>query len=313
MTALPIEPRDLLLDALATEGACFVLGAGASVPHVPTLAQIPGAIAPFAQTLGGFPASPLLDSPLRRLIAPLIDAPPDPQSLNDLKVRGMTSSTIAVLVEQLIQQAHWQRLPQYDVFRLLPLSAKIVSFNWDGLARARCPQSEVIHPHGALNPRSFLPGNLEIRLDYSQMDESLDSRGWLLPGLVMPEEENGPELHSVREHVFALWLAAPIVVIVGYSFGRGQAIDYDRVWFDAFVEAMKRNTTAPVHIIAPDTLRLRSELSEALKRTINIHSWALSWHALACAILRAAGQHGIRGTDDLRRFGDAIRQNYRDD
>jgi hypothetical protein len=312
MTALPIEHLDLLLSALATEGACFILGAGASVPHVPTLAQIPGAIAPFAQTLGGFPASPLQDSPLRRLIAPLIDAPANPQSSDDWKVHGMTSSTIAVLLEQLIQQAHWQRLPQYDIFRLLPLSVKIVSFNWDGLARARCPQLEVIHPHGALGPRSLLPDNLEIRLDYSQMDESLDSREWLLPGLVMPEEENGPELHSVREHIFALWLAAPIVVIVGYSFGRGQAIDYDRVWFDAFVEAMKRNTMAPIHIIAPDTSRLRSELSEALKRTISIHGWALSWHALACAILRAAGQHGIRGADDLRRFGDAIRQNYRD-
>lgn len=313
MIALPIESLDLLLDALATEGASFILGAGASVPHVPTLAQIPGTIEPFAQSLGGFPASPIQDSPLRRLIAPLIDGPPNvPTSLDEWKVRGMTSSTIAVLIEQLIAQAHWQRLPQYDVFRLLPLSAKIVSFNWDGLARARCPQSEVIHPHGALCPRPLLADSLEVRLDYSQMDDSLESRDGLLPGLVMPEEENGPELHSVRAHVFALWLGAPVAIIVGYSFGRGQAIDYDRVWFETFVEAMKQNTKASIHIIAPDTSSLRSELSEALKRTINIHAWPLSWHTLARAILRVARQHGIRDAGHLRRFGEAIRQNYRD-
>jgi hypothetical protein len=128
----------------------------------------------------------------------------------------------------------------------------------------------------------------------------------------MPEEENGPKLHSIREHVFALWLGAPVAIIVGYSFGRGQAVDYDRVWFDAFVEAMKRNTRASIHIIAPDTSRLRSELSEALKRTLNIYGWPLSWHALARAILRVARQNRIRDAVHLRRFEDAIRQNYLD-
>jgi len=308
-----IEPLELLLDALAIDCACFILGAGASVPHVPTLAQIPGTIATFAQALSSIPASPIADSPLRRLIAPLIDGLTNvPTSLNEWKVRGMTSSTIAVLIEQLIAHAHWQRLPQYEVFHLFPLNAKIVSFNWDGLAKARCPQSEVIHPHGALGPRSLLTDSLEMRLFYSQLDDSLESRDWLLPELVMPEEENGPKLHSIREHVFALWLNAPVVIIIGYSFGRGQSVDYDRVWFDTFVEAMKRNTRAPIHIIAPDTSRLRIELSEALKRTINIHGWPLSWHALARAILKVARQHGICDAKRFRRFLDEIRQNYFD-
>jgi hypothetical protein len=312
VAALPIEPLDLLLDALATDSASFILGAGASVPHVPTLAQIPATIAPFAQFLTGFPGSPIQDSPLRRLIAPLIEGANATTSLNEWKVCGMTSSTVAVLLEQLIAQAHWQRLPQYDVFRLFPLSAKIVSFNWDGLARARCPQSEVIHPHGALRPRPLLAGVLEARLDYSQMYDSLQSRDWLLPGLVMPEEENAPELHLMRERVLAMWLCAPVAIIVGYSFGRGQAIDYDRVWFDTFVEAMKRNAKASIHIIAPDTSRLRGELAEALRRTINVHAWPLSWHTLARAILRVACQHGIRDSKHLRPFGDTIRQSYRD-
>lgn len=312
MVTTSIEPLDLLLDALATDGASFILGAGASVPHVPTLGQIPGTIASLAKLLSGFPASPIQDSPLRRLIAPLIDGANVTRSLNEWKACGMTSSTIAVLTEQLIAEAHWQRLPQYDVFRLFPLDAKIVSFNWDGLARARCPQSEVIHPHGALRPRPLLPGGLEVQLDYSQMDDSLQSRDWLLPGLVMPGEENAPELHLMRERVLALWLGSPVAIIVGYTFGRGQPIDYDRVWFDTFVEAMKRNAKASIHIIAPDASRLRGELAEALKRTINVHAWPLSWHALARAILRVARQHGIRNAKRLRPFRDAIYQNYRD-
>ncbi len=70
MTALSLA---LLIDALGTPGASYVLGAGASVPHVPTMAKLPEKLAAYASRLTSFPASKIPDSPLRRLIGPMIE------------------------------------------------------------------------------------------------------------------------------------------------------------------------------------------------------------------------------------------------
>jgi hypothetical protein len=34
--------------------------------------------------------------------------------------------------------------------------------------------------------------------------------------------------------------------VIGYRFGLGSSLDYDRVWLDTFVEAMARNSSAAV-------------------------------------------------------------------
>ena len=68
----------LLLNAL-TDDAVYVMGAGASVPHVPTLGQMPDILAGFAPQLGAYPAEAIPDSPLRRLIQPLIDRARSPR------------------------------------------------------------------------------------------------------------------------------------------------------------------------------------------------------------------------------------------
>jgi hypothetical protein len=223
----------------------------------------------------------------------------------------MTSATVAVLLEEHIVRAHWQRLPQYEIFRLFPTSSSVVSFNWDDLARARCPQALVLHPHGALHPRPLLSESLEDRLYYSQLDDSLDTRRWLLPSLVMPGEEEAPTLRAMRERVLELWLAAPAVIVIGYSFGMNQTISYDRIWLDIFTEAMTRNAVAPVHIVSPSAVEIRGELAGRLRREINVFAWPLNWHLFALSVIRVAHCYGLSTIAALRPHAEAVAAKYR--
>jgi len=212
----------------------------------------------------------------------------------------MTSATIAVVLEHLIAEAHWRSLPQYDVFGFLSRRSSIVSFNWDGLARARCPQRPVFHPHGYLGPRYLAALTLDDLLEYAQTDESSESRSWIIPGLVMPGEEDGSKHAEMRERVFRLWREASEAVVIGDRFGLGTALDYDRVWLDTFVEAFGVNANAPIHVLDPDAERIRGELAERIKRVINLHSWPVNWYALSRVLLAAARLHDIARIQELR-------------
>jgi hypothetical protein len=294
------QPLDLLIDAFSIDGTCYVLGAGASSPHVPTMAQLSERLASYATRLSSFPTSRLPDSPLRRLIAPMIDQALTATTLDGWKPLAMTPATIAIALEHLIATAHWLPLPQYAVFRLIPQSSSVVSFNWDGLARARVHQTVVLHPHGTIRPRFVLSAPLDELFDLSQNYEPLDARDWLVPGLVMPGEEESPHLASTREAIFEIWCHAPQVIIIGYSFGPTSSLDYDRVWLDTFAEAFRVNTQATIHLIAPNALWLRGELVERLKRTVNVHAWPLNWHAFACALLHCARLRNSARIAELR-------------
>ena len=224
----------------------------------------------------------------------------------------MTSATVAALLNDMIGRAHWRRPSQYEVFRLIPSDCSVISFNWDGLARARCPQVLVLHPHGSLQPPLASGIDLSTVLDGTQLDDSLGSREWLLPGLVMPGEENERRLARVRERVLECWLSARAVVVIGYRFGLGSILDYDRVWLDTFVEAMTRNSHAAVHILDPDAVRLCGDISERIKRQLNVFPWPLRWEALASAILRRARERGSAAMHDLRGHAEVIFGMYRD-
>jgi hypothetical protein len=307
---MTLPPFDLLLDGLGTSGAVFVLGAGASMPDVPTIDRIPLIVARSLALLSDFPASPIPDSPLRRLISPLIAAAETTSSLEKWKLGAVTSATVAAVIEETIAQAHWHRLPQYDVFRLLPPDSTVISFNWDGLAAARCPQRKVIHPHGALRPRSLLPGGFGELLDYTQMDDGLSSRTWLLPNLVMPGEEEGQQLRAMREDVLHAWLNAPAVVVIGYRFGLGAASAYDQVWWESFIAAMQQNQQASVHIISPDARDLTGEIVQAVGRSVNVHPWPFKWNLLAQVLLTDAAAGRYHDIAQLRQHSASIRQRY---
>lgn len=300
----------LLLHALAGHDTVFVLGAGASAPQIPTIAQLPSRLAPFAETLSSFPAGSIPDSPLRRLIGPLIEDAKTATAMEGVRPALMTAGTVAVLIEDMIARTHHKHLPQYEVFRLFSSSGCVISFNWDGLATARCPQQIVLHPHGALSPRMIAPDDLSIFLDYSQEDDYGYSRESFLPGVVMPGEEERPEYAEMRERVFQLWLRAGTIVIIGYSFGLGSTLSYDRIWLNAFVTAMRDNLDAPIHIIAPDASILRDHLCELMHREINVHAWPFKWNLLSAAMSEQARINNASSILALFDCGSQILEGY---
>ena len=191
---------------------------------------------------------------------------------------------------------------------LISLSCGIVSFNWDGLAHARCWQRPVIHPHGFLRPRPLSGQSLLAVIDDAQEFDLPSAYTVILPGLVMPGEETSSCLSTMRERVFNLWLDATSVVVVGYSFGIGSGLDYDAVWRETFAEAMRVNRRAPIHIIGPNAVDLRERLVDMIERPLTIHAWPLSWRDLASELLDLAREQGISRPNQLRILPRSLRR-----
>jgi hypothetical protein len=280
-----LQEFDLLIHALSTPRAAFVLGAGASSPAVPTFNQLAGKIASYTPLLNSFPAAPIPRSGLRDLMQPVLDQARMTTELEEWKAGSMTTASIAVILENIISRAHGVRLPQYAVFGLFSRDASIVSFNWDGLAAARCAQRVIIHPHGIVVPRPYSTSDVENWLFDAQMIDDPTIRDVYLPGLVLPGEEESAAMTMMREKVLHLWLTSPIAIVVGYSFGLASGIQYDRVWLDTFVEAFSRNPDAPIHIISPDAVAIVEQLRDRMHRRINMFSWPLCWDVLAEMLL----------------------------
>jgi hypothetical protein len=279
------EGLELLIQALSSPGAAFVLGAGASSPAVPTFNQLAHRIASYTPLLNSFPATPIPHSGLRELMQPVLDQARRTTDLEEWKAGSMTTATIALVVENIISHAHRLRLPQYAVFGLFSRDVSIVSFNWDGLADARCSQRIVLHPHGVIAPRLYSVPEMENWLFDAQLIDDPGIRDLYLPGLVLPGEEDSPALSEIRERVLQLWLASPVAIVVGYSFGLASNIQYDRVWLDTFIEAFSRNREAPIHVISPDADELLGNIRERMHRGINMFAWPLRWNVLAEVLL----------------------------
>lgn len=308
-----MAPRDILhlakeslFAALSAPDTVFVLGAGASAPDVPTINQIPDRLAPFAADLSGFPAGPQPESPLRDLIRPLIERANVATTFADVWPGMMTAGTVAVLIEDIIQRAHRLPMPQYEVFQLFSVYASVISFNWDGLAQARCPQITRIHPHGCVPPRTLSPSGLIEALNYSQEDDT----GWLrdyVLNVAMPGEEELPKYNDVRERVFSLWRKAGAVVVIGYSFGLGSDLRYDRAWCDAFEEAMRENSTASVHVLDPNAEELQARLGDRIGG-LRVFEWPFRWKQLSRLFLTLARATSAKSILELRdRWDDIIR------
>lgn len=278
----------LIIQALSAPGASFILGAGASAPAVPTFAQLGRTIASHVDRLSGFPASKIPRSGLRDLMQPVLDQAQRTTDLAEWKAGAMTTATIAAILEQIISRAHRLSLPQYRVFSLFSLESSVISFNWDGLAIARCPQRVVLHPHGVVQPRVLSDSEFDHLLFDTQDIDEPSARHWYLPNLVLPGEETSPDLSAVREEVLHLWMNAHSIIVVGYSFGLASHVSYDEVWLDSFAEACSRNGEAAVHIFSPDATMLRETLCDRIRRSVNVFAWPIRWDILASVLLEMA-------------------------
>ena len=278
----------LLLHALSAPGVSFILGAGASAPNLPTFAQLPSAISANVDRLRRFPASPIQQSGLRALVQPIIQQAQRTSELAEWKAGAMTTATIAAILHRQLSRAHARPLPQYRVFALFPVTASVVSFNWDGLAIAQCPQYTVLHPHGIVHPVQLGDAQFTNLLWQTQSTDEPLARHWYLPGLVLPGEEQCQALRDIREEVLKLWMTANSLVVVGYSFGISSRGSYDSVWLDTFSEACIQNPATAVHIISPDAEELRQAICDRIGRTVNVFAWSSRWDVLSRVLLRAA-------------------------
>lgn len=116
----------------------------------------------------------------------------------------------------------------------------------------------------------------------------------------MPGEEEGPKLAKMREWVFDRWRKARQIVVIGYRFGLGSDLAYDRVWLDSFVEALTVNSGAAIHIIDPAADWIRGEVVERLGRGINVHSWSYRWDVLSSTLLVRARAARVRDIGEIR-------------
>lgn len=198
----------------------------------------------------------------------------------------MTSGTVGLALSQCLATARRYCPPQYRVFSLFSRTATVISFNWDGLARKCCPQRSVIHVHGYHRLRPFGTDEFRELLDWAQLDEDSDDRIWV-PRLILPGEEDRNVSPLVRGAVESIWRGASRVAVIGYGFGM-PGDSYDLVWREAFIEMMKRNSSADIHIVMPDPEPLTTELRDRLRSYGRVHTHAKSWQLLAEAVLHLA-------------------------
>lgn len=302
------SPLTPLLLALGDPKGVASVGAGASWPHVPTVATLPNEISQYLPLVSSYSADPLPGLPIRNLLYPI------PSHLLKLgwglaAFERLTGDMIALAVHQAISRAHLHRLPQYDVFRLMPLSYRVVSFNWDGLARSRCPQRSVVHPHGCVKPFVVPQSFVRNFVENAQFCDDSDGKSILGNSVVLLGEEGHLVCGELRRKVHTWWRCAGTIVIVGYSFGLGSTLNYDAIWLEEFVDAIGTGGT-PIHIVDPRATTIRNELSERLGRAINVFSWPLSWLSLSRAILKVSNSSGAATMSEMFKYEREIRRSY---
>ena len=171
---------------LSTPESFYVLGAGASVPHVPTTDQLSERILGFFLKHGVFQTKPIA----RDVVASRVIR--DPEYWKDpLKWELIQSLppnyAIGKLPELLTTQASMVSA-NYDVFALAAKPSTIFNMNVDRLATRSCRGHRVFEPHGrSLSPEMFerigWGAYTKAILDFPELSPPT------IPGLVLP----GPE------------------------------------------------------------------------------------------------------------------------
>jgi hypothetical protein len=69
----------------------------------------------------------------------------------------------------------------------------------------------------------------------------------LVPGLVLPGEEEEARLRPVQERVLTLWRTAHAVIVIGYRFGLNSGLRYDQIWLDTFIETQGQRFGSGAH------------------------------------------------------------------
>ena len=267
-----------LSQSFAMPESFYVLGAGASVPHVPTTAQLSDLLAESFLARGAYQTERIA----RDVVSSRIIRDPvywkDPMRW-ELLQRLPANYVIGKLPELLAARGATAS-SNYEVFALAAAPSTIFNMNVDSLASRYRKVHRILEPHG----RS-LSSEMFERIGWAAYTNAIldfpDLPPPTVPGLVLPGPEPA-EVMSRSEYRAAAKIlpCSKYVSIIGYSFG-----GMDDVHTYAFLTGRIPRAHEAVLVISPDPYEMMHRLSEGLKST-NVHAIPASWHYLTRAILK---------------------------
>lgn len=277
MASNPIAALTALSQCFSSVGSFYVLGAGASVPYVPTTDRLSELIVHSFLQGGIFQTEPIArDIVSNRVIR-------DPEYWKDpmrweLVQRLPPSYVIGKLPELLSARARTP-VANYEVFNLAAKPSTILNMNVDGLASRICKGHRVLEMHGRSPPpelleRSGWKTHTEAILEFPELPPPL------VPGLVLPGPEPADVLARAEfRNAEQLINQARYISIVGYSFG-----GMDDIHTYAFLASRIPRSHQAVLVVSREPYEIMYRLSDALK-SARVHGISAHWEHLAMAIL----------------------------
>jgi hypothetical protein len=273
----PVAALTVLSRCFGSVGSFYVLGAGASVPHVPTTDQLSERILHSFLEGGIFQTEPIeRDIVFSRIIR-------DPEYWKDpmrweLVQRLPPAYAISKLPE-LLSARPSVPVANYEVFNLAAKPSTIFNMNVDGLASRICKEHRVLEMHG----RSPSPELLE-RSGWKTYTEAIlefpELPPLLVPGMVLPGPEPADVLVRVEYRTAQRLInAAGYVSIIGYSLG-----GMDDIHTYAFLASRIPRSHQAVLVVSREPYEVMYRLSDALKSS-HVHGISAYWEYLARAIL----------------------------
>lgn len=261
----------------STPESFYVLGAGASVPHVPTTVQLSERILESFLEHGVFQTEPIL----RDVISSRVIRDPEywKDPLRWELIQRLPPSYVIGKLPELLATRPRIASANYDVFALAAKPSTIFNMNVDRLAMRSCKGHRVFEPHGrSLSPEMFerigWSTYTKAILDFSELSPPT------IPGLVLPGPEPAEVLTRAEYRAAARLL--PIskhFSIIGYSFGA-----MDDLHTHAFLTSRIPRAHQAVIIVSLEPYEMMYRLSDELKST-GVFAIPANWQYLSQAIL----------------------------
>lgn len=302
---------DRLLQAFRSQ-TFYILGAGASFPHVPLIAQIAPKILAYAERFPGFPAPGVRSNiTFQRIINEETLPWSRIRSPVEALLRGgsLAPTTFEGLWRGLLAPSDLYRpIPNYEVFQLASPRSILFNLNVDGIGRRYCGQRlRVIEAHGS-DRAEVLHSKWAEDLIISNL---YDIELWRFPNGALPigPEPLGIACTAPYQQAKDLFQTTECVVLIGYSFGRRKDGGIDDHETFGFLVDLLRKYPKPVLVVDKEPTLIAGELQEAASlRTV--FAIEAEWNNLAQAILDVSHRRGCYDTLRLLGFCAEIQREY---
>lgn len=270
------------LSALASPRPFVVLGAGSSVPLVPTTAELRGSIRRDFAGLGCWPVGNWQTS--ASLSGVFSDF--DPETPEDLLLLS-NAGRLDLFLQKALTVSFSRSAPQFEVFKWCSPGATLFNYNLDGLATyhvgGRLP---VFTPHGSIDREWTTSPEVTSYLECSLDFDWPSLRPKILPG----PEPTTVTRDSAFQYARTALTSATAVAIIGYSFALnplGRLNDSES--FEYFIDA-QTSATCPVFVVNDRPTPLIDRLRDRLKSN-RVRLIRLRWDLFSSAILPLLRTH----------------------